>query len=105
MRAVGSSIPRFDAAEKVTGQAAYPADIDLPDQAWLKIVFVGIPHARIVRMDTSRAAAAEGVIAILTAADVPVNEYGLVMPTSLCCAGWGAHPRRRSCAGKGTRSR
>ena len=45
MRAVGSSIPRFDAAEKVTGQAAYPADIDLPNQAWLKIVFAGVPHA------------------------------------------------------------
>ncbi len=29
MRAVGSSIPRFDAADKVTGQAAYPADIEL----------------------------------------------------------------------------
>ena len=92
MRAVGSSIPRFDAAEKVTGQAAYPADIDLPGQAWLKIVFAGVPHARIVRMDTERAAAAAGVIAVLTAADVPVNEYGLVMPDQPVLCGLGSTP-------------
>ena len=93
MRAVGSSIPRFDAAEKVTGQAAYPADIDLPNQAWLKIVFAGVPHARIVRMDTARSAAADGVIAILTAADVPVNEYGLVMPDQPVLCGLGSTPQ------------
>ncbi len=93
MRAVGSSIPRFDAGEKVTGQAAYPADIDLPGQAWLKIVFAGVPHARIVRMDTSRAEAAEGVLAVLTAADVPVNEYGLVMPDQPVLCGLGSTPQ------------
>ena len=93
MRAVGSSIPRFDAAEKVTGQAAYPADIDLPDQAWLKIVFAGVPHARIIRLDTTRAAAVDGVIAILTAADVPVNEYGLVMPDQPVLCGPGSTPQ------------
>ncbi len=93
MRAVGSSIPRFDAAEKVTGQASYPADIDLPNQAWLKIVFAGVPHARIVRMDTARAAAADGVVAILTAADVPVNEYGLVMPDQPVLCGLGSTPQ------------
>lgn len=92
MRAVGSSIPRFDAGDKVTGKAAYPGDIDLPGQAWLKIVFAGVPHARIVRMDTERAAAAEGVIAILTAADVPVNEYGLVMPDQPVLCGLGSTP-------------
>ena len=93
MRAVGSSIPRLDAAEKVTGQAAYPADIDLPGQAWLKIVFAGVPHARIVRMDTARAEAADGVVAVLTAADVPVNEYGLVMPDQPVLCGLGSTPQ------------
>ncbi len=93
MRAVGSSVPRFDAADKVTGQAAYPGDIDLPDQAWLKIVFAGVPHARIVRLDTTRAAGAEGVVAILTAADVPVNEYGLVIPDQPVLCGPGSTPQ------------
>ena len=93
MRAVGSSVPRFDAADKVTGQAAYPGDIDLPDQAWLKIVFAGVPHARIVRLDTTRAAAIEGVVTILTAADVPVNEYGLVIPDQPVLCGPGSTPQ------------
>ena len=93
MRATGSSFPRIDAAAKVTGQAAYPDDIDLPNQAWLKIVFAGVPHARIVRLDTTRAAAVEGVIAILTAQDVPVNEYGLVMPDQPVLCGPGSTPQ------------
>ena len=93
MRAVGSSLPRFDAAEKVTGQAAYPGDIDLPNQAWLKIVFARVPHARILRLDTTRAAAADGVVVVLTAADVPVNEYGLVMPDQPVLCGLGSTPQ------------
>ena len=93
MRAVGSSLPRFDAAEKVTGQAAYPGDIDLPNQVWLKIVFARVPHARILRLDTTRAAAADGVVAVLTAADVPVNEYGLVMPDQPVLCGLGSTPQ------------
>ena len=93
MRAVGSSIPRFDAAEKVTGQAAYPGDIDLPNQVWLKIVFARVPHARILRLDTTRAEASDGVVAVLTAADVPVNEYGLVMPDQPVLCGLGSTPQ------------
>ncbi len=79
MRAVGSTYPREDALPKVTGAAAYPGDIDLPGQAWLKIVFAGVPHAQIHEIDTAAAEAAPGVLTILTAKDVPVNEYGLSM--------------------------
>ncbi|MEM7536232.1 MAG: xanthine dehydrogenase family protein molybdopterin-binding subunit [Chloroflexota bacterium] len=79
MRAAGSSLPRTDAAEKVAGTALYPGDIDLPNQAWMKIVFAGVPHARITRLDTSLAATSPGVVAVLTAVDVPVNEYGLIV--------------------------
>lgn len=93
MRAVASSFPRIDAVDKVRGRALYPADIDLPNQAWLKIVFAGVPHARIIRLDTTRAAAMEGVIAILTAQDVPVNEYGLIMPDQPVLCGLGSTPQ------------
>jgi CO/xanthine dehydrogenase Mo-binding subunit len=79
MRAVGSSLPRVDAVDKVAGRAAYPGDIDLPGQIWLKIVFAGVPHARIRAIDTVAAAASPGVIAVFTAQDVPVNEYGLIL--------------------------
>jgi xanthine dehydrogenase YagR molybdenum-binding subunit len=57
MRAIGSSLPRIDAVDKVTGAAHYPGDIDLPGQAWLKIVFAGVPHARINAVDVRAALA------------------------------------------------
>ncbi|MBK6431718.1 MAG: xanthine dehydrogenase family protein molybdopterin-binding subunit [Anaerolineae bacterium] len=79
MRAVGSSHPRADAWSKVTGAARYPGDIDLPDQLWMKILFAGRPHARIRALDTTAAAAAPGVVAVLTARDVPHNAYGLII--------------------------
>jgi CO/xanthine dehydrogenase Mo-binding subunit len=90
MRAIGSSLPRVDAVDKVTGATHYPGDIDLPGQAWLKIVYAGVPHARINAVDVRAALAAPGVIAVLTAADVPVNEYGLIMPDQPVLCGLGS---------------
>lgn len=90
MRAVGSSLPRVDAADKVTGAARYPGDINLPGQLWMKIVFAGEPHARIRGVETAAARSAPGVAAVLTAADVPVNEYGLIMPDQPVLCGVGS---------------
>jgi len=75
---IGKSIKRIDARDKVTGRALYPGDIDLPDQIFMKIVFAEVPHAEIMKMDISLAENMPGVISILTAKDVPCNEYGLV---------------------------
>ncbi len=80
MRAVGSSLPRLDGREKVTGQAPYPADINLPGQLYMKMLWPDRPHARITRFDVAPALAAPGVVAVLGAEDVPVNEYGLLIP-------------------------
>lgn len=93
MRAVGSSLPRVDAAAKVVGTARYPGDIDLPNQAWLKIVFAGFAHGRVTAVHVDAAKAAPGVIAVLTAADVPVNEYGLIMPDQPVLCGVGSTPQ------------
>ena len=90
MRAVGSSIPRVDARDKVTGEALYPGDIDRPDQLWLKVVFAERAHARVRRIDAAAAEAAAGVVAVFTAADVPNNEYGLIMPDQPVLCGPGA---------------
>jgi CO/xanthine dehydrogenase Mo-binding subunit len=79
MRAIGSSETRIDAHDKVTGEALFPGDINMENQAYLKILFAMRPHAIVRKIDTSRAEALEGVIAVLTAKDVPVNEYGLTM--------------------------
>jgi CO/xanthine dehydrogenase Mo-binding subunit len=93
MRAVGSSLPRIDAVAKATGVAIYAGDIDLPGQAWLKVVFAGVPHARITAIDVSAALEMPGVVAVLTAADVPVNEYGLIMLDQPVLCGPGSTPQ------------
>jgi CO/xanthine dehydrogenase Mo-binding subunit len=91
MSSIGKSIQRIDALGKVTGQALYPGDINFPDQAYMKILFANRPHAIIQRLDTSRAEALPGVLAVFTARDVPQNEYGLIMPDQpvLCGPGSG----------------
>ncbi len=68
---------RVDAREKVTGDARYSGDLTPPDLLFGRVLFSGQPHARMISMDTGAAEALPGVIAILTAKDVPVNEYGL----------------------------
>ncbi len=80
MRATGSSLPRFDARLKVTGALPYPADVNLPGQLYMKILWPDRPHARITRFDPTPALAMPGVVAVLAADDVPVNEYGLNIP-------------------------
>lgn len=69
---------RVDAYGKVTGEAPYPGDVTPPHLLHAKILFSGQPHARMISMDTSKAQALTGVVAIFTAKDVPVNEYGLI---------------------------
>ena len=74
---VGSSPVRFDALSKTHGTAIYPGDRQLDDALVAKIVFTGQPHARLVSLDISAAEAVPGVVTVITAADVPCNEYGL----------------------------
>ena len=75
---IGASLQRPDALDKVTGQAAYPGDLVRPGMLHLKVVFAHRPHARILAVDTSAALAHPGVVAVLTANDVPYNAFGLI---------------------------
>ena len=77
MTQLGQLLTRLDARAKVTGDARYPGDINLPGQLWMKVLFARRPHARIKRLDTTLAEHAPGVIRVFTARDVPVNEFGL----------------------------
>ena len=90
MSSIGQAVARIDALGKVTGETAFPGDIDRPDQAHMKILFAGRPHARIRRLDTAAAEAMPGVLAVFTARDVPVNEYGLIMPDQPVLCGPGS---------------
>jgi CO/xanthine dehydrogenase Mo-binding subunit len=75
---LGDSPPRPDALAKVTGAARYPGDLVRPGMLHLQVVFAGRPHARIRAIDPAGALASPGVVAVLTAADVPRNAYGLI---------------------------
>lgn len=77
---VGESITRIDSNGKVKGETLYPGDFNMPGQVYMKILFANRPHAIIRSIDTSQAEATPGVVLVLTSKDVPVNEYGLIMP-------------------------
>lgn len=91
-RYIGQSIPRVDAHAKVTGKALFPGDFSMPGMLHARILFAARPHARILSIDASEAEAVAGVMAILTAKDVPVNEYGLQIPDQPVLCGPGSRP-------------
>jgi CO/xanthine dehydrogenase Mo-binding subunit len=71
--------PRFlrsDGKEKVTGAGRYTADLTLTGQAFAKFRYADHPHARITRLDTSKARALPGVVAVVTQDDLPDVRFG-----------------------------
>jgi xanthine dehydrogenase molybdenum-binding subunit len=73
---VGKRIPKIDAVDKATGRAQYIQDMKLPGMLYGKILYSKFPHARIVKIDTSRARALPGVRVIITGEDVPEIKMG-----------------------------
>jgi xanthine dehydrogenase molybdenum-binding subunit len=63
---VGHSTARIDAAERVSGKAVYTGDVKVPGMLYARVLRSPHPHARIVRIDVSRARALPGVKAIVT---------------------------------------
>ncbi|PKO18416.1 MAG: aldehyde oxidase [Chloroflexi bacterium HGW-Chloroflexi-10] len=88
---IGKNHLRLDAMAKVTGQALYPGDIDMPNQAYMKVLFSEKAHAIIKSVETGDAENMQGVLAVLTAKDVPNNEYGLIMPDQPVLCGPGSN--------------
>ena len=66
LKTVGHATPRIDAIERVTGKATYTNDIRLPGMLYARILRSPHPHARIRRIDVSKALALPGVKTILT---------------------------------------
>jgi CO/xanthine dehydrogenase Mo-binding subunit len=80
LKVIGKRLARVDARERVTGEAIYPADMALPRMAHAKILRSPLAHARIRRIDTTRAEALQGVLACVTAADFPALPLGSMIP-------------------------
>lgn len=88
---IGKVITRIDAEAKVTGEALYPGDINFDNQLYMKTLFSALPHAVIKNIDIKEAENMPGVVLILTAKDVPNNEYGLIMSDQPVLCGPGSN--------------
>jgi CO/xanthine dehydrogenase Mo-binding subunit len=73
---IGQPATRIEGWEKVTGATQYTADVTLPGTLWGRALRSPYPHARIIRVDTSRVHQVRGVHAVLTGADVRGIRYG-----------------------------
>ena len=75
MKIVGKSVQRLDAVAKVTGRARYSEDYFERDMLVGKVLRSPHAHARVKRMDASRARALPGVEAVITPADLPKVKF------------------------------
>jgi CO/xanthine dehydrogenase Mo-binding subunit len=75
-KVVGTRPPRPDGIDKVTGKARFGADLYVPGMLWGLVLRSPHAHARIKRIDASRALALDGVKAVLTSADLPDHSNG-----------------------------
>jgi 4-hydroxybenzoyl-CoA reductase subunit alpha len=74
---IGKPTAMIDAAQKTTGAGKYTDDLSLPGMLVGKILHSPYPHARIKRIDTSRAENCAGVVAVVVGKDAP-NPYGIL---------------------------
>jgi CO/xanthine dehydrogenase Mo-binding subunit len=88
MKVVGTSPVRPDGVPKVTGQAQYGADYSLPGMLWAKVLRSPHAHARILSVDTSKAAALPGVKGIILGSDFPEHPFDYVGPERVAQNYW-----------------
>ena len=77
---IGRRVPRIDAGERVTGRAIYVADVVRPGMVTGRILRSPHAHARILAIDTARALALKGVLAVVTGTDFAPVPPGTIIP-------------------------
>ena len=77
-KVVGKPLPRVDGKVKTTGEAIFVVDVKLPNMLHGKILRSPYPHAKIVKIDTSKAKALPGVKAVITGQDTGPVRFGFV---------------------------
>jgi len=85
---VGTRPIRPDGVPKVTGRALYAADLAMPGQLIGKILRSPHAHARIRSIDTSKAAALPGVLAVVTSKDLPDHKFEYIGPERVAVNFW-----------------
>ncbi|MDY6863612.1 MAG: xanthine dehydrogenase family protein molybdopterin-binding subunit [Thermodesulfobacteriota bacterium] len=76
---VGKSLPKTDGVRKATGNSIYGPDVNLPNMLFGKILVSPYPHARILKIDTSKAERLNGVKAVVTAKDTTLVKWGFML--------------------------
>ncbi|MBI4674601.1 MAG: xanthine dehydrogenase family protein molybdopterin-binding subunit [Chloroflexi bacterium] len=71
LRHIGKPLPRIDAMGKVTGATKYAGDYVMPNMLHAKVLRSKYPSAKILRIDVSKARGFPGIVAVLTADDLP----------------------------------
>ena len=79
-KTIGKSEPRRDLPEKLTGEAKYTADVQLPGMLFGKILRSPHPHARILSINVDAARNLPGVRAVVTPFDAPKGQVAPDMP-------------------------
>lgn len=74
---IGKRVALVDSAGKTTGQGKYADDLSLPGMLIGKILHSPYPHAKIKKIDASKAEALKGVVCVVTGPDAP-NKYGIL---------------------------
>ncbi|HEX4407536.1 MAG TPA: xanthine dehydrogenase family protein molybdopterin-binding subunit [Xanthobacteraceae bacterium] len=77
---IGQPVPRVEDPRFITGRGRYVDDFELPHQCYAVQIMSPHAHARIKSIDTSKAKAAEGVLAVLTGADLKTDQIGPLAP-------------------------
>ncbi len=78
MRVIGKRVKRVDGIQKALGISTYTPDLNFPDMLIAGVVYPGIAHGILKRIDTSKAERVPGVVRVATHEDVPNNELGIV---------------------------
>ena len=74
---IGKPVPMVDGGAKVTGRGIYTDDMKMPGMVYARIFRSVHPHARILKLDTSRAEAIPGVVGIVTGKEI-AGKYGIL---------------------------
>ncbi len=80
LRQIGKPLPRIDAMGKVTGATQYAADYTMPNMLHAQVLRAKHASAQILRVDVSKARALPGVVAVLTADDLPGAQVATDIP-------------------------
>src|SRR5256885_2943825 len=95
-KTIGTSLPRQDGPDKVTGRARYAGDQASPGMLTARLVTSPYAHARILNIDTSTALSLPGVVAVFTSETLGMTQADPLSPAQTPLAQqevvWGGHP-------------